>query len=78
MKKPLILLLAVKFNGKAVGLLLNLADEGENRLIVVNADLLPLSARWPIRITAWPAGTWSIITMCAGTTWLPRWNISFM
>ena len=34
--------LAVVGDGEAVGLLLNLADEGENRLIVVNADLLPL------------------------------------
>ena len=34
--------LAMVGDGEAVGLLLNLADEGENRLIVVNADLLPL------------------------------------
>ena len=42
MKKPLILLLAVKFNGKAVGLLLNLAHQGEYRLIALDTDLPPL------------------------------------
>ena len=38
----LILLLAVKFNGKAVGLLLNLAYQGEYRLIALDTDLPPL------------------------------------
>ena len=39
---PLVLLLAVELDGKAVGLLLDLADEGEDGLVSLDADLLSL------------------------------------
>ena len=40
--KPLAAQLAVVGDGKAVCLLLNIADQRKNCLIVVNSDLLPL------------------------------------
>ena len=40
--QPLAAQLPVIGNGESVGLLLDIADEGKNGLVVVNADLLPL------------------------------------